>query len=325
MNIFSICQKHKNTSVHVHVQRNIRTNQSDRLSMFYSSSSLTCPFTISISATTADRGPQNKTFLPVLSEVKSGFPAGVRMVDKHLHLSNGKSLITPKHQVVLQTDASKNGWKAYCQGRSIGGQWSLQESTLHINVLELKALHLALLTYTKLFQLKAIHVQIDNMTGAALSYLIKIGGTHNKDMIDLAKDIWTLVLPEGITITAEYLPGVLNTKADWASRNFQDSSEWLLSQKVFQKICQHWGQPDMGLVCIKGVSPASSLYGMEARSSEQSNRCSTTKVVASLPLCIPSILLNGEGVSQSEGSVYNPSHTKLANTTLVRSNCSKCQ
>ena len=44
-------------------------------------------------------------------------------------------------------------------------------------------------------------------------------------------------------------------------------------------------------------------------------------MVASLPLCIPSILLNREGVGQSEGreSVYNPSYTKLANATLVQS------
>ena len=191
--------------------------------MFYSSSSLTYPFTISISATTADRDPENKTILRVLSEVKSGSPAGVRMVDKQSTSIQWQVINNSKHQAVLQTDASKKGWGAHCQGRSIGGQWSLQESTLHINVLELKALHLALLTCTKLFQMKAIHVSNGQHDGSVISD--KNGSNSQQGYDRSGKDIWTLVLPEGITITAEYLPGVLNTKADWAERNFQDSSE----------------------------------------------------------------------------------------------------
>ena len=57
---------------------------------------------------------------------------------------------------------------------SIGGQWTLQESRLHINLLELKAINLALLTFYKMFSLKAADFQVDNT--AALSYLIKMGG-----------------------------------------------------------------------------------------------------------------------------------------------------
>ena len=38
---------------------------------------------------------------------------------------------------------------------SIGGQWTLQKSRLHINLLELKAINLALLTFHKMFSLKA--------------------------------------------------------------------------------------------------------------------------------------------------------------------------
>ena len=34
------------------------------------------------------------------------------------------------------------------------------------------------------------------------------------------------------------LPGRLNTEADWASRHFQDSSEWLLSTRLFRLTCK---------------------------------------------------------------------------------------
>ena len=40
--------------------------------------------------------------------------------------------------------------------------WTLQESTLHINFLELKAVNLTLLTFQKIFLLKAVVYQMDN-------------------------------------------------------------------------------------------------------------------------------------------------------------------
>ena len=66
---------------------------------------------------------------------------------------------------------------AYCQKVSTGRQWFLQESNLHINVLELLLIKLALLTFSKMVNLKSIHFQVDNMS--ALSYLTKMRGTQN--------------------------------------------------------------------------------------------------------------------------------------------------
>ena len=74
-----------------------------------------------------------------------------------------------------------------------------------------------------------------------------MGGTRSREMTALAKEIWEFALSQKITITAEYLPGKLNVKADWASRNFQDSSECLLSPKIIQLISQNWGTPDIDL------------------------------------------------------------------------------
>ena len=55
-----------------------------------------------------------------------------------------------------------------------GGTWLYQEKKKHINVLELIAVKLAILTFTKGKLVTAIHLQIDKM--AALSYLGKMGG-----------------------------------------------------------------------------------------------------------------------------------------------------
>ena len=163
----------------------------------------------------------------------------------NLHSTNGTSIVLPTAKIVIQTDASIKGWGAHCLGQSVGGQWTSQESSQHINLLELKAVHLALLIFSKIRDMSAVHLQMDNMT--ALSYLVRMGGTHSKELTSIAKEIWDFLLKKQIKITAEYLPGVLNTQADIASRHFHDSSEWLLSPQVFQQICQVWGRPDMDL------------------------------------------------------------------------------
>ena len=93
--------------------------------------------------------------------------------------------------------------------------------------------------------MSAVHLQMDNMT--VLSYLLRMGGTRSKELTSIAKEIWDFLLKKQIRIIAEYLPGVLNTQADIASRHFHDSSEWLLSPQVFQQICQVWGRSDMDL------------------------------------------------------------------------------
>ena len=63
----------------------------------------------------------------------------------------------------------------------------------------------------------------------------------------ISKEIWEFALSMETMITAEYLPGRLNVRADWASRNFQDPSEWLLFPRVFQDICVKWGFSELDL------------------------------------------------------------------------------
>ena len=161
---------------------------------------------------------------------------------------HGQGILTSSSAYVSawdQKDTSKKGWGADCQGIPTGGEWNLQEQQLHINVLEMKVVKLALLAHHKHFQMKAIYFQIDNT--AALSYLLKMGGTKNKYLIELAKEIWNYLLHHEITITAEYLPSSMNVEADWQSRNSKDHSEWKLLPQLFQTICHIKGKPEMDL------------------------------------------------------------------------------
>ena len=83
---------------------------------------------------------------------------------KNLLLQNGKPLKIGIPQLIIQTDASKTGWGPECYGTTTGGTWSYQERTKHINILELIAVKLGILTFTKGKSVTAIHLQIDNMT-----------------------------------------------------------------------------------------------------------------------------------------------------------------
>ena len=63
---------------------------------------------------------------------------------------------------------------------------------LHINVLELKSVKLAPLTFNKQKSLKAIHFEIDNTT--ALLYLVKMGGNREPNVIEIKQRNWAVSL-----------------------------------------------------------------------------------------------------------------------------------
>ena len=51
---------------------------------------------------------------------------------------NGKALLQQTTDLVIETDASRQGWGAHCQGELTGGRWLPEEETsYHINCLEL--------------------------------------------------------------------------------------------------------------------------------------------------------------------------------------------
>ena len=116
---------------------------------------------------------------------------------------------------------------------------------MHLNILELLAVKHVILAIKKEKTINAIYIQTDNTT--ALSYLLKMGGTTEKTLLDLNRDIRKYLILKQITITAEYLPGILNIRADWWSRYSKDFSEWKLSPIVFQHICQKMGIPVIDL------------------------------------------------------------------------------
>ena len=81
----------------------------------------------------------------------------------------------------------------------------------------------------------------------ALSYFVKMGETRSPELLQVAKEIWGYLLGNGIAVTPEYLPSILNIQADWQSRNHRDLSDWKLNTKIFYQIVKIIGIPQIDL------------------------------------------------------------------------------
>ncbi|KAM4027625.1 uncharacterized protein ACNLHF_023307 isoform 1-T1 [Anomaloglossus baeobatrachus] len=165
-----------------------------------------------------------------------------------LSLSQGRSFLTPSW-VILTTDASLSGWGAVFLHHRAQGTWTPSESALPINVLEIRAVFLALLDFHHLLAGKHIRVQSDNAT--AVAYINHQGGTHSRlAMLEVQRILqWTE--DSKSTISAVHIPGVENWEADYLSRQTVDGGEWALHPSVFRSICRKWGTPEVDLMASR--------------------------------------------------------------------------
>ena len=166
----------------------------------------------------------------------------------HMKTWNGKAIITPGPDMIIQTDASKTGWGAALENQprsGINGIWSQEESSQQINLLELRAAEFAVKTFTKNITQAHVHLKMDNIP--ALTYINKMGGTKSPLLHQTAKNLWSFCLEKKIQLTAEYLPGKKNTTADQLSRKYNDSSNWKLATEFFAQINHQWGPLEIDL------------------------------------------------------------------------------
>ena len=151
---------------------------------------------------------------------------------------NGRPLKISQWNVCIESDASKMGWGAFSQGKSAGGPWTAEEKEHNINYLELLAAFLALKSFVKTKEVSVL-LRLDNIT--AIAFVNKMGGTHSKQLSDLAVEIGKWCLARRILVDAEHLPGVENTREDWESRHMEVSGDWMLDCQVFEQLNQLLG------------------------------------------------------------------------------------
>ena len=158
----------------------------------------------------------------------------------------------PSHTIF--TDASLSGWGAHVEpeGLLFHGLWTEDQSRLHINVLEMKAILLSLTRAIHKVKNSTVLVSTDNTT--VVAYIRHQGGTHSTVLTEEVWNILNLCLTHNIQLLVKHIPGRFNTLADRMSRIDKPiSTEWSLNQEIANKIFQIMdfpSEPQAATICV---------------------------------------------------------------------------
>ena len=124
------------------------------------------------------------------------------------HLLVGVRFGTPAPDLHLYSDASSSGWGAHLLDQNVSGVWSAQEKLLHINLLEMKALFLALQAFQEDVAGHLVTAMCDNST--VVAYVNKQGGTVSRPLCLLTSRLLRWTESFDVHLEARYLPGESN-------------------------------------------------------------------------------------------------------------------
>ena len=219
------------------------------------------------------RSDPPQTLVPVTPEIH-------RLLQwwSRVHVGMSLPVNPPEPDIRLFTDACTTGWGAHVGDQVMQGTWSPEERRLHINVLELRAVRMALQGISLHPQL---HVLVSTDNSSVVAYINRQGGTRSHSLWEEARTLFTWLHREQVHIRAIHIPGRLNVIADMLSRAGQVlPTEWSLNNRVVQALFRQWGTPELDLFatrynhkCPRFVSPVPDpqAVGTDALSMQWSN------------------------------------------------------
>ena len=118
--------------------------------------------------------------------------------------------IDPPSNIIF-TDARLSGWGAHVEleGLLFHGVWTEDQSRLHINVLEMKAIFLSLLQAGHKVKSSTVLVSTDNTT--VVAYIRHQGGTHSTELSEEVWNVLNLCLAHNIQLLVKHVQGRFNT------------------------------------------------------------------------------------------------------------------
>ena len=147
-----------------------------------------------------------------------------------------KPIRCSKISIIICTDTSLECSGASMDNVSTGGAWLPDEKLMHINVLELKAISLALKSFVKTSH-KHIKIMSDNTT--AIHCINKMGTSHSMECHHEVLKIWEWAIIYKNHLSAAHIPGKLNTVADKESRSNHIDTGWMLQPKFLNLALKH--------------------------------------------------------------------------------------
>jgi hypothetical protein len=153
----------------------------------------------------------------------------------------GRHFQQTKTNITIMTDASKLGYGGFMGNQVFQGTWSSNQSKLHINWLELKAVYLTVNHFLSQIKNQAVLIRSDNTT--VVQYINTQGGTKSPQLCYLTWDLWNLVIQNNIHLQAAHIAGKMNILADQLSRTKILTIEWSLNREIVQTLFGLWGHP----------------------------------------------------------------------------------
>ena len=161
----------------------------------------------------------------------------------------GAPVVPPEPNIRLYTDACMKGWGAHCADQTFQGLWTAQEQLLHINVLEMRAVYMALMCVNTS---PGDRVMVSTDNTSAVAYINHLGGTRSESLWRETETLFHLVIGRCVTLRAVHIPGRLNVIADLLSRDGQVlPTEWSLHPEITRALFRVWGKPHIDLFATR--------------------------------------------------------------------------
>ena len=151
----------------------------------------------------------------------------------------------PKPDYIIYTDACKTGWGGHDDNTETNGIWNYNTEDIHINILELQAIKNSLQRFLPTKNIQHVRVMTDNST--AVAHINKLGGTKSRACNYITKECWEIAQKFNSHLSASHIPGIHNSLADFKSRSYKESAEWMLDSTIFNKITNLWGVPEIDM------------------------------------------------------------------------------
>ena len=160
---------------------------------------------------------------------------------KNLKTNCSRPILPPPVDLSIMSDASDLAWGADLESVRIQGFWRSYQFSWHINRKELKAAFLALKFLIPHITNVHVQIRIDNRT--VITYVNHLGSTRSLELNSIAVKMWAWWLERNMFLSALYVPGIMNKIADLLSHLKLESTEWMLSPRIFKQIVYVYRMP----------------------------------------------------------------------------------
>ena len=200
-------------------------------------------------------------------------------------------LQVPPPSLLLHTNESLSGWEAHMLDLTTLGVWSQEESSLHISVLEMKAVVLPLAVFLPHLSGESVILMSDNNTGVA--YLLwNRGGTVSRILCCMVTEVVLWTRHHFVSLTARNIPKQKKKFANQLSHSNQVlPMEWSLLPRVFQDICKVFGHPHLKSLWHPLQCQAPALLLTSSGPDGLEAECVPAPLEPSVYLCLPAVSL----------------------------------